>query len=186
MKWCEDCACVYMCALIGSCLGPPVSRGMKQSQTQQISPNHWTLHSSWVLTYLSPTHTTLSGVSCWQRDRERQRGRVGGKGFRGGGLRPFLPLCCLPLPGGDRGELGRNSNRRRGERWFREEPVIICVLGWGWGDLSYCFARRMARPIIQLEVKGESMVGWMFSPQLNSRPTHRSLNPFFSSSLPAP
>lgn len=96
-------------------------------------------------------------------------------------MRPFLPLCCLPLPGGDRGGLGRKSeenyNRRRGERWFREEPAIMCVLGWGWGDLSCCFARRMARPIIQLEVKGESMVGWMFSPQLNSRPTHRSLNP---------
>ncbi len=53
--------------------------------------------------------------------------------------------------------------------------VGVCV--FGVSDLAFYFARRSARPIIQLEVKGESTVVWVFSLQLNSRPDHRSLNP---------
>lgn len=190
------CACVCVCVHSHISLDRSASKSQwwnrarrsrsPQTTEPRIPPESW--H-----TYLQ--HIPLCQGSAAARDTRKQRERVGGEISEGedvcrgvGALCPVTALWPLSTWRGQRRKSEETSNRRRGKCCSRDEALIIrdtcvCVLV---GCQICCLARGMARSIIQLEVKEGLAVGWVFSPQPNSRPAHRSLNPLLPSHLTTP
>lgn len=156
---------VLQLLLCGSRKVPQQVPVVKQSQ---IAPNRRASH-----TYLQ--HVLLCQGSAGGREA---RGRVERELREGGRC-----VESLTPPGGGGEKKGwRDLQQKKGVKCCCRSPNYTSVAGGVRCGLLLCEGNgRVYNPV---RGKGGQMIGWLFSPQPNSRLAHRSLNPHPSHLLP--